>query len=518
MPADFDIAIIGSGFGGSLLAMIARRLGRSVVLMDRARHPRFVIGESSTPLANLLLEQLAHRYDLPRVAPLSKWGTWQKAHPEIGCGLKRGFTFYHHAFGEPWRETPKRQNELLVAASPRDEIADTHWYRSDFDHFLVREAQAAGVEFIDDLNLQRAEPNAAEVRLCGQRRGKVVRLSAKFLVDGSGPRGCLHKLLGLKERPFDDFPATSGLYTHFRGVQRLDRFRTSTEGAPYPLDDAAVHHLFPGGWIWVLRFNNGITSAGVAAAHRDGSPYLAEGEEGWNRLLDRLLTVKAQFESAKPILPFVYTPQLSFQAETISGPRWVMLPSAAGFIDPLLSTGFPLNLLGITRLACLIESGWKELDLEAYAQQTRRELRVAERLVAALYRNMHDFELFSRISLLYFAAASFTETALRLGKPEIAGDAFLLDDHPQFGPAARDCLTRALSASGDRAKLISDIGRAIESVDIAGLSDFSRRNWYDVRADDLLAARGRLHSSSDEIVAMLARTGFHEMPCGKVND
>src|SRR5881296_2827933 len=91
MRADVDVAVIGSGFGGSLLAMIARRLGRSVVLLERGRHPRFVIGESSTPLANLLLEGLARRYDLPRIIPLAKWGSWQKTHPEIVCGLKRGF-------------------------------------------------------------------------------------------------------------------------------------------------------------------------------------------------------------------------------------------------------------------------------------------------------------------------------------------------------------------------------------------------------------------------------------------
>ena len=83
MRADFDLAIVGSGFAGSLLAMIARRLGRSVVLLERDRHPRFAIGESSTPLANLLLEELTRRYDLPAILPLTKWGTWQKTHPEI---------------------------------------------------------------------------------------------------------------------------------------------------------------------------------------------------------------------------------------------------------------------------------------------------------------------------------------------------------------------------------------------------------------------------------------------------
>src|SRR6266536_4834157 len=85
MNADFDIAVIGSGFGGSIMAMIARRLGHSVILLERGQHPRFVIGESSTPLANLLLEELARQYDLPRLLPLAKWGSWQKSQPQIFC-------------------------------------------------------------------------------------------------------------------------------------------------------------------------------------------------------------------------------------------------------------------------------------------------------------------------------------------------------------------------------------------------------------------------------------------------
>ena len=62
-------------------------------------------------------------------------------------------------------------------------------------------------------------------------------------------------------------PATQALYSHFSGVKRLDEDVPFDTGAtpPYPVDDAAVHHVFDGGWIWVLRFNNGITSAGVAA-------------------------------------------------------------------------------------------------------------------------------------------------------------------------------------------------------------------------------------------------------------
>ena len=91
-----------------------------------------------------------------------------------------------------------------------------------------------------------------------------------------------------------DLPATQGLYTHFTGVRRLEEIGIfpSAEEPPYPPDDAAVHHVFDGGWIWVLRFNNGVTSAGVAATPALADEVgLAEGAPAWDRLLARLPTV-----------------------------------------------------------------------------------------------------------------------------------------------------------------------------------------------------------------------------------
>src|SRR5687768_14870879 len=126
--------------------MIGRKLGRSVVLLEKGKHPRFAIGESSTPLANLILEELADRFQLPRIRPLAEWASWQRAYPGIASGLKRGFTFYHHTAGNPFRD--ERKEQLLVAASPNDATADTHWYRPDFDAFLVREAQNLGVVYL----------------------------------------------------------------------------------------------------------------------------------------------------------------------------------------------------------------------------------------------------------------------------------------------------------------------------------------------------------------------------------
>lgn len=498
-----DVAVVGSGFGGSLAALALRKRGRSVVLLERGRHPRFAIGESSTPLANLLLEELAERYDLPRLRPLCKWGPWQRAYAEVACGKKRGFSFFAH--GGSGREDSR---PLLVAASPHDEIADTHWYRPDVDHFLVREAQSEGATYLDETVLEEVRFGEDGGVLEGRRKGRPVRITARFVVDASGPRGFLHRALGLPESRLRWLPATQGLYSHFSDVERYDD-RFPVDDPPYPLDDAAVHHVFPDGWIWVLRFNNGLTSAGVAGTESLADALrLGDGAAAWERLLERLPRVRAQFQSARAVIPFVYSPRLAFRSTVVTGPRWALLPSAAGVIDPLLSTGFPLNLLGLHRLLEALETTGRARDeaLLTYAQQTTDELDATERLVGGLYASMQDFELFKRTSLLYFAAASFSETVRRLGRPEKARG-FLLHADPHFGPTLRAC---AEAASGrpqgdDREALFRRIDEAIEPFDVAGLLDRRRNDRYPVLTEDLLRAAPKLGATAEEVGRLLAR-------------
>src|SRR6202158_2724262 len=91
-----EVAIVGSGVAGSLLARVLGRLGFRVMLVARATHPRFAIGESSTPLANLSLERIGVRYGLADCYQLATHGRWLENFPELRRGLKRGFTFYRH--------------------------------------------------------------------------------------------------------------------------------------------------------------------------------------------------------------------------------------------------------------------------------------------------------------------------------------------------------------------------------------------------------------------------------------
>lgn len=514
MSGRFDVAVVGSGFAGSLTAMIARRVGLSAVLIERGHHPRVVVGESSTPLSNLLLEELTERYDLPNLRSLSKWGSWRASHPEIACGLKRGFSFLKLSPGQDGPVTRDRQ--LLVAASPHNRIADTHWYRADFDEYFVHEAERAGVEYFDETELREFSTDGRVAQMVGVRGGHEMNFSARFVVDATGPHGFLHRALKLGTRPLPDFPATQGLYCHFTGVRRLDESGALVLDGdpPYPIDDAAVHHIFDGGWVWVLRFSNGVASAGLAATDALADELkLTEGAAAWRRLLDRFPVMRDQFAGAEPVQPFRHIPRLSFRSAVINGPNWALLPSAAGFVDPLLSTGFPMTLLGISRLGEIFERYWGREDFAAqlanYAAQADADLLAAARLLGALYASFDNFPLFTALSLLYFAAVSYTETARRLGKPELASS-YLLRGHPQFGPESAHVFARAHTARGESevAALIEDIYRVIEPIDVAGLSNRARRNWFPVEAEDLFANAGKVHAGRDEIKKMFDRCGF----------
>ncbi|MBK9139474.1 MAG: tryptophan 7-halogenase [Verrucomicrobia bacterium] len=511
---DFDVAVVGSGFAGTLTALIARQLGLRVALIERGRHPRFVIGESSTPLADILWIELVQRYDLPRLAPLAKWGPWQRELPHLPCGLKRGFTFFYHRAGEPFQDDDARSGQLLVAASSRDETADTHWYRPAFDAYLVGQALAAGVEYLDQTKLSTVAFSPAAATVTGSRLGRPAQLSARFLVDASGPRGFLFRQLGLAEAEAVHAVPTQSLYAHFRGVHRLDELGipAGAEQAPYPPDDAALHHVFDGGWVWVLRFNHGLVSAGVAATDDLAARLnLSDGAPAWERLLNRFPTLRRQFAQAEPVTAFFHSPRLAFAAAQITGPRWALLPYAAGFVDPLLSTGFPLSLLGIRRLANSLEHG---LDapgfsdgLARYAAATAAELSAAQRLIGSLYATMNDFDCFRDLTLLYFAAAAYSEISRRLGRAELAGG-FLLHDHPRFGPAARAACEFAWATrpphkrSGEERRRLRQLVRdTIGPVDATGLDRAERRHWYPVEAADLIAAAGKFGLTGCEMEA-----------------
>jgi FADH2 O2-dependent halogenase len=532
--SDTDIAIVGSGFGGSILAMIARRLGYRVILLERGRHPRFAIGESASPLAGVLIEQLADRYDLPRLRPLSAFGTWQRSYPDVVCGLKRGFTYFKHERDQRYRVAADASNRLLVAASPSDELSDTHWLRSHVDHFLLREAVDLGAEYLDEVALDRMEVAGGVPVLEGQRRGNAVRVRAQVVVDASGPCGFLSRARQIPERGFDGYPGTQAFFSHFVDVPRCADLADfdDRDAPPYPIDDAALHHVFDGGWMWVLRFGNGVTSAGIvvddALARELG---LADGEAAWHRWLAMYPSIRDQFASARAIREFTWMPRVSYRAAAAEGDGWAMLPSAAAFVDPLFSTGIPMTLLGIERLAAILQasgprpqaSGLSQaqgLSSEAsvltlrpalgpearalgpvasasYNDVTLTEADHTARFIAGCYAAFPRFEVFTAYSMFYFVAASYSEMARRLA-PAQASRGFLFAGDPDIGPAIAR-LSPAEHRSTDVSTFARDVAAICAPFNIAGLCDPSKRNSYNVDFEDTVRGAAKLGLSPQRV-------------------
>src|SRR6266478_5980563 len=68
-----DVLVIGGGPGGATIAALLAGRGRDVVLIEKARHPRFHIGESLLPLNMPLFERLGVAEEIKRIGML-KYG------------------------------------------------------------------------------------------------------------------------------------------------------------------------------------------------------------------------------------------------------------------------------------------------------------------------------------------------------------------------------------------------------------------------------------------------------------
>jgi FADH2 O2-dependent halogenase len=233
-------------------------------------------------------------------------------------------------------------------------------------------------------------------------------------------------------------------------------------------------------------------------------------ETEWEALVERFPSLAALFADAKRVTEFFGGSPLSFRRDLAAGQNWALLPSCAGFVDPLLSTGFALNLLGITRLAEAFREN--SIDVERYNNATFAELDAAASLTSALYAKMSSFDEFAGLTLLYFAAMSFTETLWRLGRKERAS-MFLLRDDPAFASLCESFCERA--RRGDTISR-EEVARSIEPWDVAGLSDLTRGNTYPVLLEDLKRARHKIGASEAEIASLLEKISTPGLICGGI--
>lgn len=477
-----DLVIIGSGFGGALAAILARRRDLNVVLIDRASHPRFAIGESSTPIANLMLERIADANNLPWLRPFAKYATWKRAYPAIPCGPKRGFTYVHHETGRPFIPRDDHANELLVGSNPDIDRADCQWLRADFDAFIFQNACQIGVTCLEDAVITTIERDEGTPRrpwqLTVNAEGRPLRLTAGFLIDAAGGSLVAHAL-GIPDAIANIWTRSRTLYAHFHNVDRWHNADTPRAHAdhPFPIDDATLHHVFDGGWMWIIRFDNEFTSAGFCLDPEKWPQYERLSPElEWRTMIDRFPSIREQFADARAITPFTRTARIQRCTSQAAGRDWAMLPATAGFIDPFFSTGNAHTLIGVSRLIDIIAHDLpgkcRSRRLADYDRTIRSETQAIDRLVHACYNCFYHMSCLCPCAMLYFLAATVTEDRIRHGATDID---FLLAHDDAFQSIVREVQNRAHSRSPIP---LAELRDRTSDYNLAGLCDEERKNMY----------------------------------------
>jgi tetracycline 7-halogenase / FADH2 O2-dependent halogenase len=526
MSERYEIAIVGSGFAGSLMARVLAVIGYDVILLERGTHPRFAIGESSTPLANLSLERIARRYGLADCYHLAAHGRWLDHYPDVRRGLKRGFTFYRHHPDERLSGERLAFERLLVAASPSDAVADTHWLRADVDHHFVRQAIAAGVEYRDRVEVTDAAFDSQGVRLAGTRAGSPFELRADFVIDASGPGGFLARQLAIPTGLKRTLTRSGIVFSHFTGVRPMSEIAPELPPGPYPDDWAAMHHVIDEGWMYSLRFDHGVTSAGFVlraarGRHAQSLTHEASPELAWRQLLARYPVIDAAFADAAPLFPIASRSLIQHRLTRAAGGRWLLLPHAFAFVDPLFSAGIAWALRAIERVALSFEQakGARGVpsaeDLARYDCLLNAEADQIDRVVAGAYEAMAHFELFAAHAMIYFAAVSFTEARQRLvvrDADTAAWSGFLGVGDPVLQPLPRASLRRLRRitrdekgpGTADERRRFSDwVRHSIAPRNIGGFGEPSRAHLYPVDLDWLIDRHDVLGLTRDQTVAGL---------------
>jgi len=482
----FDVAILGSGFAGSLTSWILQSTGLRTVLIDRDRHPRFAVGESSTPAANLILRSLASEYGLQELNALSRFGSWRQTWPHMRCGLKRGFSYFAHRPGEEFVPDGDGANQLLVAASSCDALADTQWYRADVDEFLSYRAVSQGAVLCEEANVCAIESGPAGWEIRFSHDGTLRTLKSDFIIDASGAGQVLMRHSCLEPEFVSLRTRTRSLFTH---VEFLPEWHSMVETVlpggsryhPFHCDHSALHHLLEEGWMWWLRFHDGLTSVGLVLDERM-RPFDAEVSAAteWNAVLSRYPSLQRAVGCAKQTRPeLVRTRRLQRLNRNMAGADWVLLPAAAGFVDPLHSTGLAHSLAGVERVVRILiqnPAGAKRTEaLQGYATAVVREFEWIDELVSGAGVCRGDFRKFTAFLMCYFAAATNYERR-RLDSPTVTESGFLC--------AADDPLREAVRVLGRNASRETAAGfealceRVLQPFNHAGLFSPEHPNMY----------------------------------------
>ena len=309
----YDVAIIGGGPAGSTASALLARAGRRVVVLEREKFPRFHIGESLLPFSMQAFTRLGLHEKFARAGFMEKFGGEMYG----ACGGE-GVKFY---FEDGFRSQTDRSYQVT---------------RADFDKLLLDHAAESGAEVREETGVDKVEFSEEEATLtlsARDRKDAPNQIRARYVIDASGRNSILGAKFKLKKN-YEHLQKVS-IFAHYDGMTRAEGRDGTLTRMVRAIDR----------WFWVIPLTPTRTSVGVVL---DGAVFKKSGlspEEFLEQAIEEQPVLMQTMREAERVTPVRSAADFSYRTTRMTGDRWMLAGDAAGFIDPVFSSGVFLAVL-----------------------------------------------------------------------------------------------------------------------------------------------------------------------------